>query len=174
MSLVAPRHVGSSRIRDRTRVSCIGRQILTTEPLEKPNPWYFKTSILLSMKKFCVFNGTCFRSSRLIFKDEVNKCSETHYIVVSICQFIDRVFKWSQAMYSLAGAIMWKPGPSISKTGRRPDVSSAIPIPSLDRASSGVQRWLSVEAGQVMTKALYFFPSLINLRDLGTSLVICG
>ena len=28
MGLVAPRHVGSSRTRDRTRVPCIGRQIL--------------------------------------------------------------------------------------------------------------------------------------------------
>ena len=29
----------------------------------------YKTSILLSMKRCCVFNGNCFRSSRLIFKD---------------------------------------------------------------------------------------------------------
>ena len=28
MCLVAPQHVGSSQIRDRTHVSCIGRQIL--------------------------------------------------------------------------------------------------------------------------------------------------
>ena len=29
MALAAPRHVGSSRTRDRTHVPCIGRQILT-------------------------------------------------------------------------------------------------------------------------------------------------
>ena len=43
MDLVAPRHVGSSQTRDRTRVPCIGRQILnhcaTREaPLSNPGP----------------------------------------------------------------------------------------------------------------------------------------
>ena len=35
MGLVALQHVGSSQIRDRMHVSCIGRQILTTEPAGK-------------------------------------------------------------------------------------------------------------------------------------------
>ena len=40
MGLVAPRHVGSSRTRARTRVPCIGRQILnhcTTREVRKPS-----------------------------------------------------------------------------------------------------------------------------------------
>ena len=42
-------------------------RFIATEPLEKPDE--VNTSVLLSMKRCCVFNGTCFRSSRLIFKD---------------------------------------------------------------------------------------------------------
>ena len=38
IDLVAPGHVGSSRIRDQTRVSCIGRQILYRWAQEKPPP----------------------------------------------------------------------------------------------------------------------------------------
>ena len=34
--LVAPRHMGSSRLRDRTPVSCIGSGFFTTEPPGKP------------------------------------------------------------------------------------------------------------------------------------------
>ena len=37
MDLVAPWHVGSSWTRDQTQVSCIGRQILSTEPPGKPH-----------------------------------------------------------------------------------------------------------------------------------------
>ena len=38
MDLVAPWHMGSSRIRDQTRIYCIGRRIFffTTEPPGKP------------------------------------------------------------------------------------------------------------------------------------------
>ena len=38
IDLVAPGHVGSSRIRDQTRVSCVGRQILYRWAQEKPPP----------------------------------------------------------------------------------------------------------------------------------------
>ena len=36
LGLVAPQHVGSSQIRDQTHVSCIGRELSTTEPPGKP------------------------------------------------------------------------------------------------------------------------------------------
>ena len=46
--LVAPRRAGSSRSRDRTRVSCIGRKILTIEPPGKPFIWFYSGLIIVA------------------------------------------------------------------------------------------------------------------------------
>ena len=43
-SLVAPRHVGSSQTRARTRVACIGRQILNHCAAREVPPWIFQKS----------------------------------------------------------------------------------------------------------------------------------
>ena len=45
--LVAPRHVGSSRIRDRTRVPCIGRRVLDHYATGEVPTVYFKDIYIL-------------------------------------------------------------------------------------------------------------------------------
>ena len=50
MGLVAPRHVGSSRTRAGTRVCCIGRRFLTTEPPGKSPKLLLLLSDILSSR----------------------------------------------------------------------------------------------------------------------------
>ena len=48
MGLVAPRHVESSQIRDRTHVPCIGRQVLTPHAIREVLSGFSSSGLLYS------------------------------------------------------------------------------------------------------------------------------
>ena len=72
MGLVAPRHVGSSQTRARTRVSCIGRQILnhctTREALLS---LFEQNSVLISAGLLCVCAGSLFSHLSLFIWQDI-------------------------------------------------------------------------------------------------------
>ena len=101
MGLVAPRHMGSSRTRARTRVPCIGRRILnrcaTREVpiLLQPHPPALATTdlfsicVILSCQECCILNGII---KHVTFGDWLCEQSITFWRFVLVVVCISRLF----------------------------------------------------------------------------------